>query len=95
MLMVALVFAALFAALGAVVWRQSRALEAMRGVEALRDEAALLEARRVELARRVGQLERRSRVVGAARDRLDMRVPRSEEIVILPASTALAAGADG
>lgn len=84
LLAVALVFAGLLASLSAVVWRQSRAMESLRHVERLRDDAALLEARRAELARDVQGLERRARIVAVARERLGMHVPRSEEIVILP-----------
>lgn len=83
-LVLALVFAALLASLSAVVWRQSRALEALRRVERLRQESALLEARRAELVRRVQVLERRARVVSVAQDRLGLHVPRASEIVILP-----------
>ncbi|MGH7475395.1 MAG: cell division protein FtsL [Longimicrobiales bacterium] len=83
-LRVALVFAALLAALSGVVWRQSRALETLRSLDALRQERALVEAEKTELVRRIQLLESRARVVRAARQRLGLHVPSSDEIVILP-----------
>jgi len=80
----ALAFAALLASLSLVVWRQSRALEALRALEAVRSERAVMEAERVDLGRRKQMLESRSRVVRAAGERLGMRVPHGAEIVILP-----------
>lgn len=80
----ALAFAALLASLSLVVWRQSRALEALRALETVRSERAVSEAERVELSRRKQMLESRSRVVAAAGERLGMRVPGGAEIVILP-----------
>jgi len=80
----ALAFAALLASLSLVVWRQSRALEALRALEAVRSERAVVEAERVDLGRRMQKLESRSRVVRAAGERLGMRVPGGAEIVILP-----------
>ncbi|HEY8469342.1 MAG TPA: cell division protein FtsL [Longimicrobiales bacterium] len=80
----ALAFAAFLASLSLVVWRQSRTLEVLRALEAVRSERAVAEAERVELNRRRQMLESRSRVVKAAGERLGMRVPRGPEIVILP-----------
>lgn len=91
-LALALAFGVLLGSLSLVVWRQSRALDALRTVERLRDDSALLEARRAELARRIQVLERRARVVAVAQGRLGLRVPRSDEIVILPSSPGAGEG---
>lgn len=88
----ALAFAALLASLSLVVWRQSRALDALRALDAVRSERAVVEAERVDLGRRKQMLESRSRVVKAAGERLGMRVPRGAEIVILPLDGGAAAG---
>lgn len=73
----------LFASLSLVVWRQSRALEALRGLEAARVERALLQAQRAELQREIQYLESRARVVALAGERYGLRVPAASEIVIL------------
>jgi hypothetical protein len=80
----ALCFAALLAALSAVIWRQSLALDRLRELDRLRDGRALAEAERSDLVRKIDQLESRAVVVASARDRLGMRVPLAHEIVILP-----------
>jgi cell division protein FtsL len=80
----ALCFAALVAALTLVIWRQSIALETLRELDKLRDNRALAEAERSDLMRKIEHLESRNHVVTAARDRLGMRVPLADEIVILP-----------
>lgn len=80
----ALAFAALFASLTLVIWRQSRALETLRAVEAMRGDRVVAEAERGEITRRIQTLESRAHVVAAARDRLDMHVPSAHEIVIVP-----------
>lgn len=80
---VALGYAALLASLGLVVWRQSRALEELRGLDAVRRERAVAEAERAAVAQRIRRLESRSRVVAEAGSRLGMHVPSGEEIVIL------------
>jgi cell division protein FtsL len=80
----ALCFAALLAALTLVIWRQSNALVTLRALDKLRDSRALAEAERSDLMRQIEQLESRTHVVTAARDRLGMRVPLANEIVILP-----------
>jgi hypothetical protein len=85
LLRVVLAFAALLGSLSLVVWRQSRALEVLRELDALRTERAIAEATRSELTRAIEYLESRARVVRDAA-RLGLRVPSSEsgEIVILP-----------
>lgn len=85
-LRLALALATLMAALSLVVWRQSRALEAVRALEKARDERAAAEAARTEVQDRIQRLESRGRVVADAEKRLGMHVPTGEEIVILPAS---------
>ena len=80
----ALLVAGLLASLTLVVWRQSRALEMQRVLAAVRQERVVEEARRASLSRRVEELESRSRVSVAARQRLGMRVPTGAELVILP-----------
>lgn len=80
----ALCFAALLAALTLVIWRQSNALGTLRELDKLRDARALAEAERSDLLRKIEHLQSRNHVVSAARDRLGMRVPLADEIVILP-----------
>lgn len=80
----ALLFVALLGSLTLVVWRQSRALEALRRLDGIRAERVVEEARRASLTRRVEQLESRAHVSEAARVRFGMRLPAGDEIVILP-----------
>jgi cell division protein FtsL len=79
-----LLFLLLLGSLTLVVWRQSRALEMQRTLEAVRRERAVEESRRTALLRRVEQLESRTRVSEAAGARLGMRLPAGDELVILP-----------
>jgi cell division protein FtsL len=79
-----MLFILLLGSLTLVVWRQSRALEMQRELEAVRRERAIEEAMRSTLLRRVDQLESRTRVSEAAGTRLRMRLPSGDEIVILP-----------
>lgn len=83
----ALSFALLLASLGLVVWRQSRALESLRQLDAVRQERALLEAERSILLGRIQRLESRGRIVEAA-SRLGLRIPAGGEIVVLPLAGA-------
>ena len=83
-LLVILGFALLLAGLSVVTWRQSRALERLAELDHLRRELSLTNAERAELAHRIQVLESRARVVPAAADRLDMRAPSADEIVLLP-----------
>ncbi len=80
----ALLFAFLLGSLTVVVWRQSRALEVLRELDAVKRERVVEEARRASLSRRVEQLESRARVSEVARERLGMRLPSGDELVILP-----------
>lgn len=78
-----LAFAALFAALSLVVWRQSRALEVLRVLDGVRSERAILESERTQLQRRIQELEGRERIVRVAGERLGLRTPSASELVIL------------
>ncbi|MGH7574247.1 MAG: cell division protein FtsL [Longimicrobiales bacterium] len=79
-----LAFALLLASLTMVVWRQGRALNALRELDRARSARALAESERSELWARLQQLESRARVLDVATQRLGMRVPAaSDEIVIL------------
>jgi cell division protein FtsL len=80
----ALLFVLLLGSLTLVVWRQSQALAVLRELESVRSERVVEEARRASLSRRVEKLESRARVSEAARERLGMRLPSGDELVILP-----------
>jgi cell division protein FtsL len=73
----------LYASLATVVWRQSRALEELRGLEAARSERAILQAERSDLLREIQHLESRPRILAAAGGRLQLKTPGSDEIVFL------------
>jgi cell division protein FtsL len=79
----AVAFAALFAALTSVVWRQSRALDVLRDLDATRQARALAEAERAELVHEAQRLESRPRVLTVAARRYGLRVPVASEIVIV------------
>lgn len=79
----ALSVAALLAALSLVTWRQARAREALVELDRLEREISLVDSERSELVRRLQTLESRSWIVPAARERLGMRTPRADEIVLL------------
>jgi cell division protein FtsL len=83
-LRLALAFAGLLASLSLVVWRQSRALEALRALDLVRQERAVLETERSLLTSRIQRLESRNRVVSVAGARLGLRIPVGGEIVVLP-----------
>ena len=78
----------LLLALGLVVWRQSRALEALADVDEVRSRRAVLEAERTELERRIQTLESRGWVLPEAERRLGLRTPQANEIVILPGESS-------
>lgn len=83
-LLMTLGFAFLLAGLSLVTWRQARALERLAELDHLRRELSLTNAERAELEHRIQLLGGRSRVVPAAGERLGMRTPSAEEIVLLP-----------
>jgi cell division protein FtsL len=76
-------FALLYASLALVVWRQSRALEELRGLDSARSERAILQAERADLQREIQRLESRARIIAVAGARLDLRTPSAHEIVFL------------
>lgn len=76
--------AVLLAAFGAVVWRQTRAVERERELRGLRNELAVAEGEKVELANRIQALQSRARIVRVAKERLGLHLPTDEEIVLLP-----------
>jgi cell division protein FtsL len=78
-------FALLFMSLSTVVWRQSRALEELRGLDSARSTRAILQAERSELQRDIQRLESRARIVAVASERLGLRVPAATELTILSA----------
>ena len=82
-LRIALSCAALLSSLSLVVYRQGRALEVLRELDATRREHVLLESRRATLSREIELLESRSRIVSVAGSMLGLHVPSGEEIVIL------------
>ncbi|MBR9990994.1 MAG: hypothetical protein KFH98_14625 [Gemmatimonadetes bacterium] len=85
--------ALLFGSLSMVVWRQSRALEELRGLDVARAERALLQAELSELQRSIQGLESRTRIAAVARERFGLRTPAGNEIVFLQAPVR--AGTDG
>lgn len=77
-----------FASLSLVVWRQSRALDELRGLDAARAERAQLQAERSAFQREIQHLESRPRILAVAGERLGMRVPTHSEIIFLQAPVA-------
>lgn len=84
MIRLAMALAVLLFALSLVVYRQSRALVALRSLDRARTVLAVVEAERAEQEQRLQRLESRARVISVARARMSMRVPSGSEIVILP-----------
>jgi hypothetical protein len=88
-------FTLLFTSLSLVVRRQSRALEELRALDAVRSERAVLQAQRSELQREIQWLESRARVVRDAGARLGLRGATEAEMVFLsvaPPTLPAAAG---
>lgn len=79
----AVTIAVLLGSLGLVTWRQSRALETLAELDAVRQEVSVARAQVVELDRDIQHLTGRSRVVPAARERLGMHTPDASELEIL------------
>lgn len=86
--------ALLFGSLSLVVWRQSRALEELRGLDAARAERALLQAEHSELQREIQGLESRTRIVAVSRERFGLRTPAGDEIIFLQAPSRAGQGGD-
>ena len=77
--------------LGLVTWRQSRALETLAELDAVRQRASVASAQVVELDREIQVLTSRAHVVPKARTRLLMHTPDASELEILdlePAESA-------
>ena len=84
----ALAVAAVLLSLGMVVWRQTRALEALAELDAVQSRRAVLAAEKVDLERRIQTLESRGWVLPQAERRLGLRTPQADEIVIRPGVTS-------
>ena len=81
--LVTLAVGAILVALSLVTWRQARALEALAGLDGVRQERALAEAERGRLLRDIQHLESRARIMADAGERLGMRLPDGSEIILL------------
>ena len=79
----AVTLAVLLGSLGLVTWRQSRALETLAELDAVRQEVSVARAQVVELDREIQFLTSRARVVPEARERLGMHTPDASELEIL------------
>lgn len=82
-LRIAVACAAVLGSLSLVVYRQGRALEVLRELDASRNEHVMLESSRATLVREIQQLESRNRIVATASERLGLHIPSGTEIVIL------------
>jgi cell division protein FtsL len=71
-------------ALAVVTGRQSVGVAREQALREVRAERAILDAERMELERRIQKASTRARVVRVARERLGMRLPADDEIVLLP-----------
>ena len=66
-----------------VTWRQSRAFEAQKVLDNLRQEVSVSEAERVRIEQLIQVLESRQMVVPKAREILGMHTPSGNELVPL------------
>lgn len=78
----ALAMAALLAALSVIAWRQGRAYELRRDLEAVRSELSLAQSERAQLTRDIRVLQSRERIVRVARRLLGLRPPTGQVRVI-------------
>lgn len=78
----ALAMAALLAALSVIAWRQGRAYELRRELDAVRGELSLAQSERAQLSRDVRVLQSRERIVRVARELLGLRPPAGQVRVI-------------
>lgn len=76
-----LAFATLLTSLTIVVWRQGRALEALRELDRARSVRAIAESERSALLARMQHLESRARILDVATRRLGLRVPDRKSVV--------------
>lgn len=91
-LRLALTFAAFLGSLNMVIWRQSRALDVLKELDAARNSRAAVESEKSQLTGRIQQLESRARIMAVAESWWGMRVPTSDEefvIMIRPDGTEL------
>jgi len=84
--------ALLACALVLVVWRQSSGVDLQERIAAMQEEAAVLDAERLDLLGEVEGLRSRERIVRIGVERLDLRLPRDDEVVILIAPASVSAG---
>lgn len=82
-LRVALAFAAFLGSLSLVIWRQSRALEVLRQLDAARVERGAVESDRSRQLEEIQYLESRGRISNVVGERWDMRVPSSDEEFVI------------
>lgn len=85
-LQVALGLVAFLAVTTLIVWRRSHGLAEARRLDALVSEQAMLAAQRADLEAEVQRLSSRS-VLTPVVERLGMRVPRADQVILLPAVT--------
>jgi cell division protein FtsL len=93
-LRLALAVAAFLGSLSLVIWRQSRALEVLRDLDAARASRAGVESDRSRLNGEIQHMESRARVMAVAGAWWGMRVPTSDEefvIMLRPDGTGGAA----
>lgn len=79
----AVTLAVFLGSLGLVTWRQSRTLETLAELDAVRQRASVASAQVVELDREIQVLTSRAHVVPEARSRLSMHTPDASELEIL------------
>lgn len=84
---VALVLACVFGSLGLVAWRQTRASMHLREINQLQREIDIVRAEIATLQRRLQRLQSRGYIMEVAGSRLGMRLPESDEILLLPDPT--------
>ena len=81
--MLVLGFSGLLAALSYVTWRQSRAFEAMAGLDGIEHSLSLAESERAELVQRIQSLDNRPRISAFAQELLGMHHPQASEMRLL------------
>lgn len=82
-LRVALAFAAFLGSLSLVIWRQSHALEVLRGLDGARVQRAAVESEKSRSIEEIQFLESRGRIANVAGSRWGMRVPSSDEEFVI------------
>lgn len=82
-LRVALAFAALLGSLSLVIWRQSRTLDVLAGLDRTRVRRAVVESERSRAVERIQYLESRARIAEVAASWWGMRVPSADEEFVI------------